>query len=107
MRGVEKPSFLTLDARQTFTQLRQALIRAPILRHFDPECYIQVKTDTSSYTIDGILSQMTSKTGQWHPVAYYYSQKIIPAKTHYEKYDTELLAIIKTFKNWYHYLEDC
>ena len=37
----------------------------------------------------------------------YYSRKIIPAKTRYETYDAELLAIVKAFKNWRHYLEDC
>ena len=53
---VEKPSFLTLDARQAFTQLTQAFTKAPILRHFDPEHYIQIKTDASGYAIGGVLS---------------------------------------------------
>ena len=30
MRRVEEPSFLTPDARQVFTQLRQEFIKAPI-----------------------------------------------------------------------------
>ena len=67
----EEPSFLTFDARQTFTQLRQAFTKAPILRHFDPERHIRIETDASSYAIGGTLSQMTSETSQWHPVAHY------------------------------------
>ena len=47
---------------------------------------------------------MTSEMGQWHPVAYY-SQEIILAKTYYKTHNTELLAIVEAFKNWYHYLE--
>ena len=31
MRGAEEPSFLILDARQAFTQLRQTFTKAPIL----------------------------------------------------------------------------
>ena len=34
--GVEEPSFLTPDARQAITQLRQAFTQAPILQHFAP-----------------------------------------------------------------------
>ena len=63
MRRAEKPSFLTPDARQAFTQLRQAFTEAPILRHFDPERHIRIETDASGYAIGGIFSQMTSETG--------------------------------------------
>ena len=98
VRRAEEPSFLTPDARRAFTQLRQAFTEAPILRHFDPERHIRIETDASGYAIGGVLSQMTSETGQWHLVAYYL-QKMIPAEMHYETYDTELLAIVKAFKN--------
>ena len=53
-------TFLTPDAREAFNQLRQAFTEAPILRHFDPECHIWIKTNASSYAIDGILSQLIS-----------------------------------------------
>ena len=32
---------------------------------------------------------------------------MIPAETQYETYNGELLAIVKTFKTWRHYLEGC
>ena len=32
--------YLTPNAKQTFTQLRQGFTKAPILRHFDPKCHI-------------------------------------------------------------------
>ena len=98
VRGAEEPSFLTPNARRAFTQLRQAFTEAPILRHFDPKCHIRIETDASGYTIGGVLSQMTSETGQWHPVAYY-SRKMIPAETRYEMYNAELLAIVEAFNN--------
>ena len=69
--GVEEPSFLTLDIRRAFNQLRQAFTETLILQHFDPKHHIRIKTDASGYTIGGVLGQITLKTGQWHPVAYY------------------------------------
>ena len=63
VRGVEEPSFLTPDARRAFTQLRQAFTKAPILQHFDPKRHIRIKTDSSGYTIGGVLSHRTSETG--------------------------------------------
>ena len=48
--------YLILDASQAFTQLRQAFTKALILRDFDPECHIRIKTDASGYTLGGVLS---------------------------------------------------
>ena len=58
--AIEEPTFLTSDARKAFNQLRQVFTKAPILRHFDLECHIRIKTDASSYAIGGVLSQLTS-----------------------------------------------
>ena len=52
--------FLTPGTREAFNQLRQAFTKAPILRHFDPKCHVRNETDISSYTIGGVLSQLTS-----------------------------------------------
>ena len=106
MRGAEEPSFLTPNARQAFTQLRQAFTKAPILRHFDPERHIRIETDASSYAIGGFHSQITSETRKWHPVAYYLL-KMIPAETRYKTHNIKLLAIAEAFKNWRHYLKGC
>ena len=106
-----EPIFLTSSAREAFNQLKQAFTKAPILRHFDPECHIQIEIDASGYAIGGVLSQLTSDhltsdQGQWHPVAYFL-RKMIPVETRYETHDGELLAIVEAFKTWRHYLEGC
>ena len=36
----DRPKFLTPNARTAFNYLRLAFTKAPILRHFDPECHI-------------------------------------------------------------------
>ena len=97
--------FLISGARKAFTKLRQAFVKAPILHYFDSECHIRVERDVSGYTIDGVLSELTSdNSGRWHPVAFF-SRKMIPAETRYETHDGELLAIAEAFKTWRHYLE--
>lgn len=37
----------------------------------------------------------------------FFSKKMIPAEICYKTHDQKLLAIIKAFKNWRHYLEGC
>lgn len=54
-----RKSFFTFEAKKTFIHLQKSFTKAPILRHFDLECYIRIKTDVSGYTISGVLSQMT------------------------------------------------
>ncbi len=118
--------FLTSEVKKAFINLQKVFTKALILKHFDPECYIGIETDTLGYAIGGILRQMTSdqhsfsyvihkdpnsdfpksEIGQWHQVAFF-SQKMIPAKTQYKTYNQELLAIIKAFKTWHHNLEGC
>ena len=79
-------NFLTPEAKLAFSRLRQAFTKAPILHHFDPERYIRIETDASGYAIGGILSQLTSESGQWHPVAFFF-RKMIPAETRYKTHD--------------------
>ena len=56
----EEPKFLTSDAREAFNHLKQAFTKAPILRYFDLELHIRIETDTSAYSIGGVLSQLIS-----------------------------------------------
>ena len=99
-------NYLTPDAKKAFDQLCQAFNEAPILQYFDPEQYIRVETDASRHVIGGVLSQLTNDLGQWHLIAYFL-RKMIFAKTRYKTHNCELLAIIKAFKTWRHYLESC
>ena len=75
------------------------------------------RTNASSYAIGGVFSQLASgispdgvvtKTdlGQWHLVAFFL-RKMILTETRYKTHDDEFLAIVKAFKTWRYYLEDC
>ncbi len=96
--------FLISEAKKTFIHLRKVFTKTPILKYFDPECYIQIETHALGYAIGRILSQITSdqyfsghvtykdpnfsksKIGQWYPVAFF-SQKIIPTETQYKTHN--------------------
>ena len=56
----EARPFLTSGAKLAFTWLRQAFTEASILHHFDPERYIRIDTDASSYAIGRVFSELTS-----------------------------------------------
>ena len=90
--------YLTPNARQAFTQLRQAFTKAPILRHFNSKCHIRIESGALGYTIAGVLNQLIlDNLGRWDLVAYYL-RKMIPAETWYKTHNGELLAIIEAFK---------
>ena len=93
----------TPEAQSAFEELRDTFTKAPLLVHFDPKRKIRIETDASGYGIAGILSQLQDD-GNYHPVAYW-SRKMIPAERNYETHDQELLAIVKVFEQWRHYLE--
>ena len=105
-KAVDDSIFLTPEVKLVFLQVRQAFTEAPILYHFDPEHYIRIETDASSYTIVSILSQLTSETGQWHSVAFFL-RKMISAESRYKTHNQELSAIVETCKTWRHDLEGC
>jgi len=69
-----------------------------IIDNPDPNLKCIIKTDSSDYALGGVLSQY-NKNGELRPVAFL-SQKLAPAKSNYEIYDKELLAIVRCFKQW-------
>ena len=50
--------FLTSGTKEAFSCLWKAFIKAPILRHFDPKCHIQIETNALGYAICRVFSQM-------------------------------------------------
>jgi hypothetical protein len=93
------------DSKTTnaFNTLKLAFIQAPTLAHFNPEFRCIVETDASDYAIAAILSQLGTD-GILHLVAFH-SCSMSPPELNYEIYNKELLAIVKAFRHWQHYLE--
>jgi hypothetical protein len=49
---------LTLKAKEFFEKLRKAFLTASLLRHFDSDRKIKLKTDASKFVISRIISQL-------------------------------------------------
>ena len=95
----------TPKARTSFVNFCTAFTTAPFLRHFDCLLPIHIELDASSLAISTILSQAHPETRHWHPVAFW-SRKNSPAKRNYGIVKSEMLAIVETYKEWRHYVED-
>uniref|UniRef100_A0A0W0FN22 Reverse transcriptase/retrotransposon-derived protein RNase H-like domain-containing protein n=1 Tax=Moniliophthora roreri TaxID=221103 RepID=A0A0W0FN22_MONRR len=91
------------EAQKAFKDLKEAFTRAPVLTHWEPDCPITIKTNTSNYAIATILS-ITLSNGELHPVAFL-SRTLTGAELNYDMHDKELLAIFEAFKLWHHYLK--
>ncbi len=62
-----------------------------------------METDASDFAVAVILSQL-DEDNIWKPVAFL-SKALNDAKRNYEIYDKEMLAIMKGFYKWAHYLK--
>ena len=71
--------------------------------HYQPNTPIIVETNTSDYTITGILSNICPDS-KIHLVAFYSRMLTVP-ELNYDMHDKELLAIFEAFHSWRHYLE--
>lgn len=82
---------------EAFEILRQALISAPVLAHYDPQLQCKLETDASDGVLGAVLSQQHGK--DWKPVAYF-SKSMAPAELNYTIHDKEMLSIVKSLKEW-------
>ena len=87
------------ECQSAFNALKKAFTSDVILHHYNSDLKIVVKTDTSDYVSEGILSQY-DENGILHPVAYFF-KKHNSAECNYEIYNKELMVIICTFKEWH------
>lgn len=81
-----------------FQALKDLLVNAPLLAHWDPDRETLVETDSSGYAVGGTLSQYDQE-GKLRPVAFL-SKKNLPAEMNYQIHDKEMLAIIKCLQQW-------
>lgn len=85
-----------------FKTIEEAFTRALLLRHWELDLPLVLETDASDLALAAILSICTN--GDIHPITFHF-WTLQAAELNYDVHDKELLAIIKTFKKWQHYLE--
>ena len=88
----------TENCIKAFQNLKQIMTKTSVLRHFNLNCQIILKTDVSDLVISEILSQYDNE-GVLHSVTFY-NKSMISAECNYYIYNKELLIIICCFKHW-------
>ncbi|GBG62636.1 hypothetical protein CBR_g31271 [Chara braunii] len=95
-------SFLwTSECQEAFTRLKEALIRAPVLKLPDPTLPFVLTTDASQYGVGVVLQQDDGNGLQ--PIEYM-SKKIKTKKLQDYTYEKELYALVSALKHWKHFL---
>ncbi len=80
-----------------FEELKQQMITAFILKHFDSIKEVILKTDFLNYVNDEVLFQYDDEEILHSMI--FYSKNMILAECNYEIYDKELLIIICCLKH--------
>lgn len=98
------PPFLwTQEAEQSFTELKAALVSAPILACPDFSRPFSVHCDASGYGIGGTLTQVL-EDGLEHPIAFA-SRSLNRAERNYSATEREALAVVFSVEHFRPYLE--
>ena len=87
--------------QQAFTELKSALLAAPVLALPDPDRQYVVNTDASDFATGAVLQQDFGNGLQ--PIAFA-SHKLSEAERRYPTHDREMLAIINMLGDWRTYL---
>src|SRR6266487_5729248 len=91
----DQPFLFDKACLDVFQELKNRLVSAPLLVHFNPDLPKRMETDTSDRVVARVLLQLESDS-QWHLVAFF-SKTMLQAKLNYYIYDKEMLAIVLGF----------
>ena len=90
------------DSEKSFTDAKQAIAMATLLRHPIPGAKLSLWVDASDVAIGGTLMQAGQE--HWEPVAFF-SMKLNKSQQKWSTYDRELFAIYSAIKKFKHMLE--
>jgi reverse transcriptase-like protein len=101
---------------KAFKTLKTLMCHKPILIQLNFSKHFYLQTDTSTYGMGAILSQVPGPDPdtkdnlppknfkpKLHPVTYYFAT-FTPTERNYGIYERELLAMMKSLTHWQHYL---
>ena len=84
-----------------FDAMEIVLISAPVLKAYDPELPVQVKSDASSTAVGAVLEQQHGQV--WHPVEYF-SKRLSDTESRYSVTECGMLGCILAIECWHPYL---
>ena len=93
-----QPFAWAAEQQESFDQLRNALMNAPLLAKWDPTLPTMVETDSSGYVVGAALTQR-QKNGLTRPIAYF-SRKLTPSEANWPIHDKEMWAVIAAIRHW-------
>jgi hypothetical protein len=96
---------LTSKTRKFLKKFRKIFLTSFLLRHFDSDRKIKLKTNASKFAILRIISQLNETFEQWHFVAYWF-RKMTFAERNYDAEKSKMLAMMKACKQWRYYVEN-
>jgi hypothetical protein len=92
-------AFWKPDCKNAFDQLREYLLREPVLKHHDSSLPTRIETDSSAYAVGSVLKQ--ERLEGWHAVAYL-SRTMTSAERNYPIQEQEQVALIYALKKLRH-----
>lgn len=87
----------TLECQVAFDELKQAMVKGPILGIADVTQPFEVETDASDYALGGVLLQ------NGDPIAYE-SRKLNDTERRYTVSEKEMLVVVHCLRAWRQYL---
>ena len=88
--------------QKAFQLLKDNICKELVLVIADPKRQYEIETDVLDYRIGGQLGQR-DENNKLHPI-YFFLKSFTKLELNYPIYNKELIAIIKAFKEWRHYL---
>lgn len=98
-----QPWIWEVEQHTAFEILKVAYLKEPVLLIPDLTKPFEIEADASLYATGAVLHQEDTN-GEQHPVAYY-SKSLSPPERNYQVYDREFLAIIRSLREWKHYVQ--
>lgn len=92
----------TKNESNAFDELKNLLVRQPVLAIYNPNAVTELHTDASSVGLAGILLQYQTDQ-RLHPVVYYSRQTTAP-ESKYHSFELETLAVVESIKKFRSYL---
>ena len=89
----DQPWYWTEEHDHAVTQLKEALVSAPVTAYFDPEKDTKISVDESPVGLAAILSQVDPKTWDSHVITYA-SRSLTATEQRYSQTEREALAVV-------------
>lgn len=95
--------FIWTDEQEiAFQTLKEALIKAPVLRHFEENLPIEIHVDASNYGIGAIILQ-SHPDGNTYPIAYA-SRRLSEAEIKFNTTEKECLGFVYAVSQFRHFI---